>query len=179
MANRKKVTHPPPAQETELPKPPPFSRKLQFQQVQLIGVPLLLILPILGLLGFFGESFTTVRAENVQLSLQIEYATRYRYKMNNDMIVTTGNLTGRSATVTAEFDRSYVDKFSTVTFTPSPERITDRAYVVELTEVEAGGRRVIKVELQGEEYWHHTGIVSATLAGGEPVQLEVGTTIYP
>jgi hypothetical protein len=180
MTNRENLKRPPPAQDPEPPKPPPLQRKLQFHRVQLIGVPLLMVLPVLGLLGFFGETITTVSAANPQLSMQIEYSTRYRYKMINDMNVTITNLTEQApVTVTVEFDRSYIDQFSTVTFTPSVERITGEVYEVELRELEAGGTQVIEVELQGEKYWHHTGSVSASLPDGEPVQIAVGTTIYP
>ena len=180
MAKHDKSTSSPPHQESDPPQPPPFQRKLQFHRVQLIGVPLLMILPILGLFGLFGETFSTVQAENEQLAMQVEYATRYRYKMINDMLVTITNLSDQSpVTVTVEFGRSYIDQFSTVTFTPSAERITGEVYEVELKEMEAGATQVVEVELQGERYWHHTGIISASIPGGEPVQLSVGTTIYP
>jgi hypothetical protein len=179
MANRKQDTSSP-RREFDLPQPPPLQRKVQFHWVQLLGVPLLMVLPILGMLGLFGETFTTERAENQLLAMQVEYATRYRHKMSNPMRVTITNLSDQSPiTVTIAFDRAYLDQFSNPMFMPDPTRITDQAYELELKEMETGETQVAEVELQGNEYWHHMGVISASIAGGEFVQLSVGTTIYP
>ena len=85
-----------PEETLGLPQPPPFQRKLQFHPTQRIGIPLLMILPILALFGLFGETYTTNHAENEQLSMQVEYATRYRYKMTNDLRVSVTNLSNQS-----------------------------------------------------------------------------------
>ena len=72
-----------------------------------------MLLPVLGMLGLFGETITTERAANEQLAMQIEYTTRHRYKLNNNMKVTITNLSDQSpVTVTVSFDRAYLDHFS-------------------------------------------------------------------
>jgi hypothetical protein len=169
-----------PSKDPKPPQLPPFPRKLKFHRLQLIGIPLLMVLPVLGLFGLFGESFDTVRSENSELSMQVEFPTRYRYQMVNDMIVTTTNLSDQaSITVTVTFERQYIDRFSKVAFTPDVARVTDEQYVVQLEGLGAGETSVIFVELQGDEYWRHTGVVEASLPGGEPVRVEVGTTVFP
>lgn len=167
-------------EEVQPPQPPSFRRKLELHREQLIGIPLLMVLPILGMLGVFGETFTQDHAENAQLALEIDYPARERYKMIGNLNVTVTNLTEQApVTVTVTFDRSYIGGFSTVTFTPSAARITDDVYVVELTELEAGATQRIEVELQGEKYWRHEGKVTAALPAGEPVQLSVSTIVFP
>ena len=180
MAKRNTETSASPRQEMTPPEPPPFQRKLVIHRDQLIGIPLLMLLPLLGLFGFFGQTFTTERVANAELSMQVEYTTRSRYQTFHDMRVTVTNLSEQSpVTVTVTFDRSYVDQFSNTTFMPSAERLTEQVVEVELTEMETGETQAVEVEFRGEHYWHHTGMISASIAGGEAVQLPVSTTIYP
>lgn len=65
------------------PPPPPFPRRIQLHRVQLIGMPILMLVPLLAILGVFGETFATTQAANDRLSVQVQYATRSRYGMAN------------------------------------------------------------------------------------------------
>ena len=141
---------------------------------------MLMVLPILALFGVFDQHFTTRSSENGQLALRVEYPTRSRSKLDNDLVVTVTNLSEQSpVTATVSFGRAYMDNFSHVTFIPSAARVTPDEYQVDLKEMRAGEAQVVRVGMQAEGYWRHTGVISASLPGGQPVQLAVGSLVYP
>lgn len=162
------------------PKAPDVSRNFRLYNFQYVGMAVMLLIPILALAGAFGESFTTVEAVSRDLRLTVDYPTRYRYKMLNSLTAEVENLTETDVPLlTVRFDRAYIDRFSTVVFTPAAARITATLYEVELQDVGAGETQVVTVELQGERYGLHTGDVTVGAEGLEPVRLDVSTIIFP
>ena len=162
------------------PQPPQMERKIQLYPYQWIGVPLLFLLPVLALVGLFGERLTAVSAANEAVRLQVEYPARSRYRINEPLIIEVTNLTGQGPiTMTVTISRAYIEQFSSVTFTPQPNEITPEAYVVEVVNVPAGGARYVSVELQAERYWRHTADISAFVEGAAPVQTSISTWVFP
>lgn len=163
-----------------LPQPPQIKRTLEMGLAQRIGLLLLMAIPVLAVLGIFGESFEQVTQSSEDLSMTVEYATRYRYKMINNLSVDLVNESDQTLPVlSVSFSRDYIDQFSTVTFTPSVKEITGTAYIVELTEVAPGESRSVQVELQGERYGQHQGAVGASAEGIASVELQLTTFIFP
>lgn len=162
------------------PDSPSFRRKVKLHPYQYVGFPILLLIPILAVLGFFGENFVQVEDSSDDLTVTIDYATRYRYKMLNSMVVSIQNTTDETIpTLTVTFSRDYISKFSTVAFSPAETRITDTAYEVELSDLAPGTTQIITVDLQGEQYGRHTGSVAVTAEGLTPVVIDVSTFIFP
>jgi hypothetical protein len=171
------------AEETaQPPQPPEIEPKFTLSRVQWIGLPLLMLLPLLALLGVFGESFTAVADSNDVLDMEVEYATRYRYKMRNALELSLENLSAQTIpTLTVRLDADYISQFSDIAFSPQLDEITDEDYIVHLQDVQPGEVRVVTVEMQGDRYGRHSGTMSAT-AGGDGngrVQVEVATFIFP
>lgn len=162
-----------------VPQPPPFQRKLQIAPLQLIGVSLLALLPILALFSVFGESINVKSASNPEISMQVQYVTRYRYRMQDAMTITVTNESPQPSTITVSIDRDYLNHFSDVTLVPDVDRVSVDAYEIDIPAVKSNETRLVTVQMQGEHYWTKTGVVSATLAGGQPVTVEVSTTIFP
>ena len=82
--------------DIEVPQPPPFHPRPQFAPLQLIGIPLLALLPILALIGIFGESMSSVQASNAEIALQVDYVSRLRYRMQDALTVAVTNLSQQS-----------------------------------------------------------------------------------
>lgn len=162
-----------------VPQPPPFQRKLQIAPLQLIGISLLALLPILALFSVFGESINVKSASNSEISMQVEYVTRYRYRMQDAMSISVTNESPQPSTITVSIDRDYINHFSDITFVPEVARVSVDAYEVDLRAVKSHETRLVTVQMQGEHYWTKSGVVSAMLAGGHPVTVEVSTTIFP
>ncbi|HXF64980.1 MAG TPA: hypothetical protein VNK95_25360, partial [Caldilineaceae bacterium] len=105
---------------------------------------------------------------------------RYRYKMIEPLTIEVTNLTSQSpVTITVMISRTYVEQFSTVSFTPQPSEITPENYVVEVANVPAGATRYVDIELQAERYWRHPGGIAAAIAGAPPVQTSISTWVFP
>lgn len=167
---------PTPEHEPQPPHAPDVSRHVHLHPWQWVGVPLLLLIPLLALLGVFGESRATVRAETAQIALELQYATRYRYKTINSLSLDVTNRTGAWLdTVTVEIDTAYVSRFSNVAAIPS----FTGAYTIELTAVEPQETRSVRVELQGEHYGRHRGELRATASGADTARLQMSTFIFP
>lgn len=164
------------------PSPPPFPRKVQFHRVQMIGMPLLMVVPLLALFGFFGESSTTTQTQNDRLRVQVTYTTRSRYKIASPVEVTVYNRsTTALATVEVRFAKAYIDQFADVVFTPQVTAITDQEYIVQLHDLPPEVTRVVTVNLQGERYGRHEGgiTVSEASAPTNGLALPITTWIFP
>src|SRR5690606_827994 len=71
------------AMNIELPpdlQPSTKPRHLALHRFQWIALPLMFLVPVLALLGLFGESTGQVHDERGALALYADYPTRYRYK---------------------------------------------------------------------------------------------------
>jgi hypothetical protein len=162
------------------PEAPDIVRRVQFDRVQLIGIPILMLLPILALLGLFGESFAGSSAESPDVALHVNYTSRYRYGLRNPLLITVKNQSPRPlANVTVAINREYIDQFSDVSFTPEAAAVHESAYLIELAEVPPGAQRLVAVELRASEHGRHHGLVTVSVAGVENVQTTFTTIVFP
>lgn len=156
---------------------PDQPRRLRFYRFQWVGLPLLFLLPILALLGVFGETRGSADDMGAEIALRVEYPTRYRYKQIHPVEVAVENTSARTLdTVVVAFDPAYVRRFSTPAFIPSPTE----PFEVELLDVRPGEVRRVWAELQGEHYGRHRGTIEAYQAGGtDTTSVSVSTFIFP
>lgn len=162
------------------PQPPDVEKRLYLKPLQWIGIPLMMLLPILAVVGVFGYSSDQQQAASDELLVNVEYVTRFRYKMIGQVTVKVENLTAAAMpTVTVSFDAGYIDPFSNVTFNPSLQEMTADAYIVELSELAPGETQTVEVELQAEESLRHEGMIAVAAPGAEPVSVEVTTWVFP
>lgn len=160
----------------EPPPPPEIDRRLRLYPWQWIGLPILVLIPVLALFGVFGHTWAEVRDAGADVEMEIRYPSRFRYKELQAMYVSVRNRSDRVLdTVTVAFDTAYINRFSTVTFKPD----ISRAYEVELTDLMPGDVRLIMVEIQGEAYWGHHGAISARHSDSDTAEVHVSTFIFP
>lgn len=162
------------------PKPPEFIRKFKFNLVQLIGIPIFLIIPVLALFGVFGESADKVRASSAEFEMQVEYPTRFRYKQVNPVEVSLRNTSSQIIpALTVSFDHFYISKFSETQFTPQVKEVIENSYKVELNYIQPGETRRVSVSLQGEHYGRHNGSITAETERGSRADVNISTIIFP
>lgn len=173
MSNKK-------GQSSRPPQPPEVDRKLQFHLLQRVGIPLMILIPVLALFGIFGETVDEVTVSNLYLEMHVKFPTRFRYKMIDSITVSLHNTSDRPLkTVKVTFDRAYLQGFSTVAFTPSVEHVTEAVYTVELTDLQPGEIRVISVSIQAEKYGNHQGDIVAEPDNSDGVQASINTFTFP
>ena len=156
---------------------PDAPRRFRLHRYQWFGIPLLFLVPVLALLGVFGETWARAEAAGADLTLEVRYADRYRYKMINSVEAWVENRTGvRLDTVVVAFDEAYVRQFSTLMFIPSPTV----PFEVELYALGPGERRLVWAEFQAERYGRHVGALQAYVPGrSDTVSVTLSTFVFP
>ncbi len=166
-----------------VPQPPEIEKQWTFSTLQKLGVPLLVLVPLLALFGLFGESVATATESGDTFAVEISYPSRYRYGMHGALAVRVENRTDQAVpTATVSFDRDYLSQFANVSFTPEPDGATAAATYVELDDLQPGEVRVVSVELEADRYWRHEGTVAVSVGGVDDppdVAVELSTLVYP
>ncbi|MBI4408627.1 MAG: hypothetical protein HY561_02885 [Gemmatimonadetes bacterium] len=162
----------------DVPQPPDaprIRRRVRFSPLQALGILLILGLPLLALLGVFGESSREAEAHTAALRVHLRYPDRFRFEQIGELLLFVDNTSSRPLdSVRVEFDSFYVNRFSQVTFTPAAEQ----AYRVRLARLEPGATGLVAVELQGEHYGRHRGAVRVA-AGADTAALGLSTLVFP
>ena len=162
----------------ELPDPPgapSIERGIALARYQLIGLVLLAVLPVLALTGTFGDRWESRNAAAGSLDVSLRYPTVFRYKTINSFAVhVTNRGTATLDTVTVALDTMYANAFSTVTAVPP----FTGPFEVALVDLPPGQTKLVRIEIQGERYWRHTGELTAS-SGPDTVRLPVSTFVFP
>lgn len=157
------------------PDPPEIRRRLSLYRFQLLGMPFLLAIPLLALAGVFGEGRRTVSDAQGALTVSVRYPSIFRYKMIDAIELHVRNRGAtRLDTVTVALDTAYAGRFSTVTAVPpftSP-------FAIDLPHLEPGESRRVRVEMQAEQYWSHSGSL-VIAAGPDTIAVALTTLVYP
>ena len=160
---------------SEPPRPPAHDRRLELGRLQLIGIPLLALIPVLAMTGLFGESWTTGSAQSAALGIRVEYPSRFRARLSKPISVVVENRSTEVLdTVEVSFDSTFVDRFPAIVFVPEPLD----AYVVSLANLKPGEQRRVHVEIDGDRAGRHRGRVVAR-ARGDSAAVELRTMVFP
>lgn len=161
------------------PLPPAFDRQFQLHPYQYIGIPLLFVIPILTLLGFFGQTLETKQALNDVLAVQVTYTTRVRYTNPAPMSLDITNRTAAPLShVTVALDRAYMDGFDDLNILPAPTMMTDSAILIDLTDLQAGQTQRIAVEIKAGPSGVYAGTITVS-ADGNVLKIPIETLSFP
>jgi hypothetical protein len=162
------------------PEAPDIERKLQFDKLQLIGVPILMLLPILALFGLFGETFDHSSAETAEVALHVEYPSRYRHGRTNPLRITVTNRSPQPlAHLTVAVSRDYVERFSEVAAVPEITAIDEAAFLIEFEEIPPGAERRVLLELRAWEHGYHRATVWVNVDGVPNAETFFTTIVFP
>jgi hypothetical protein len=155
---------------------PHVPRKVRLWWHQWIGIPVLFALPILSLLGVFGESSAKSSAKSALLELEVEYPDRLRYWQIRPLEVSVRNSSQQPLDhVEVKFDPTYINSFADVTFTPGVEK----AYTVTMRNLAPGESRLVSVELRADHYGTHEGAIEAFSDSVRLAGVNVSTFTFP
>jgi hypothetical protein len=168
------------ATESHLPQPPEMKRRVSIYPMQMVGMTLIILIPVLALLGFFGQVEARAAAASESFTVLAEYPERSRHRLFEVVTVTVTNVSQQPYdTVTVGISESYVASFAEVAFDIEVERITPEAYVFELTDFQPGDSRIIGIELRADQYGQRDGFVRVAALGAESVELAISTFVFP
>jgi hypothetical protein len=174
MMNTKKGEVPDP------PEAPDIERRLEFDTLQRIGIPILLLVPLLALLGVFGDSSGSRVAETPEAALHVTYPSRMRHGLASSLRVDVRNRSPRPlSNVTVAISRDYLEPFRDLSFMPELTAVHETAYLLEIGDVPPGEERLVLVELRGWEHGRYPATVTVTIDGVENVQTTFTTIVFP
>ncbi|HEY0868562.1 MAG TPA: hypothetical protein VGE01_14355 [Fimbriimonas sp.] len=152
------------------PSAPKMARDLRFYRLQAIGVPLLALLPILALFGFFDTKNGEASASEGGVDLQVSYPSRFRFRTAKPFTATVRNDTGHELTmIQVKLEKAYVERFKNPEFVPEPSEADDRSLVFEMKNVGAGESRRVFATFEADEAGPIGGSVrTATELGSGP-----------
>ena len=160
---------------TAPPEPPAVTPRFAFTRKQYIGIPLLAAIPVLTLLGVFGEKRQAARATSRSFEMRIEYPSRFRYRQVQPLDITITNVSPNTLdTVTVSLDTAYITRFSSVRISPPPAK----NFVVALSDVRPQESRLIHAELWGERYGSHRAEIIGA-ASADTVRKQIHTFVFP
>jgi hypothetical protein len=142
---------------------------------QVFGLPLIAAVPLLCLLGFFGESSAVTNTASTRFQVVIRYPSRFRYRQFEGLEISVRNRGARAIdTVHVWLDTAYITRFSSVRIDPIPER----AFMVDLLHVLPGESRLVAAELWGERYGRHTGRIIVS-TNDDTAIATISTFVFP
>jgi hypothetical protein len=157
------------------PRAPADTPRVRLTRKQWIGLPVLALIPVLAVLGVFGDREKTIAVASPSLGITINYPERMRYRQSELLEISVVNRGQRALdTVLVSVDTSYLSRFIGVHGNPPP--ITD--FSVPLFGVQPGESRLISIGLTGNRYWRHPATVSAT-TGTERTTVAFSTLVFP
>jgi hypothetical protein len=161
------------------PKPPEIKREISFYRNQMIGLPIIALLPLLALFKVFDTSLDTVKSSNEGLSLSVRYPTKIRNRTIEPMQITVTNETGvEQKELEVHVSRGFVEKFKQIKFEPDVDDIERDSYVVQLKDVKPGEERTIDMDIETDMVGTHDCRVWAS-TGDEEASASFKTFVYP
>jgi hypothetical protein len=158
------------------PEAPDIERRFKLHAYQVIGLPLLVLIPVLALAGVFGETRASTDQVTGSLHVQVDYPKRLRYSTASRLtVLVTNRSTFPLDSLAVSFDPAYLSGFSDLTFTPE----ADRAFSCDLLDLSPGEERRVIVEYRGRAYWRRPGRIVVKGAGADSAALDISTFVYP
>jgi hypothetical protein len=167
--------HEPHADE-DPPPPPDYRRRVRLYPSQWIGVPLLLLVPVLALAGVFGETRTTRELRDDVLHYSVEYPTRLRAGQTTLLRIRIVSIAATAPdSVTVTLDAAFMERFDEVRIMPEPAR----PWAVVVTGMAPGDSAEVQVELAGRALGRSRGGVTLEHTGGAPRDVAITTIVFP
>lgn len=158
------------------PAPPAVPQKLRLSRAQWIGLPLIVVIPVLALAGVFGETVAERADRHGPLVARASVPVRIRYRQRMTLELNVENRGNQALTdVQVRIDSSYLDRFSGVSLSPAAS--PDGA--IRLGPVRAREAIRVAVTLEGDRFGVTEATAHVTDAQGDTVRLPLATLVFP
>jgi hypothetical protein len=165
----------PASPEVAAPRAPTDLPHVRLTGKQWFGLPVLALIPLLAMLGVFGDRQRTIAVTSRSLGITIDYPDRMRYRQSELLEISVVNRSERALdTVLVSVDSSYLSRFIDVRGNPPPTTY----FSVPLISMRPGETRLLSIELTGNRYWRHPATVTAA-TGSERTTVAFSTLVFP
>lgn len=163
-------------QNRELLTPPTFKPRVRFWKHQLIGVVLLGLIPLLALLGIFGERTELKTFTIKEMQVAIKSPTLLRHGQNNSIEIGMKNNSDLEIDkVDLYFSPDYIEAFSEVEFLPG----LSGPYQVTITGISPGEEKKVLVQIRADDFGRQIGNLEIRSEGNEIHSIRLDTMVYP
>jgi hypothetical protein len=161
----------------------PYPRQVRLGAIEWIGIPLLALLPVLGLVGALGPSNASlaVSVPTAQLRIELSHPARLRHKGDGEMRVLVRN-TGSSEQrgLSIGLDQHYLEGFGRVQALPPLQSLGGEALRIELPGLPAGESASVRLMLEAGDWGRHPGWIElANERGTTLARLDFQTLVLP
>lgn len=161
------------------PEIPDVKRRFRLHKYQYIGLPLLFILPLLSLLGMFGQTMHSKEKSEGGLRVRVEYPSRTRFSVDGKIDVEVQNTSNAPLEqVQVRIDRAYLRHFDEVIFTPEVVNVVDNYYQIDLPTLAPGETQHVIVAMKANNYGQRRGSVTAAV-GETTLKIALNTFTLP
>jgi hypothetical protein len=160
------------------PQPPEVRRRVAFLRYQLIGMPFIIILPVLGAFGVFDNKMSLAKASAAGIELEVRYYRQLCRQSIEPMTVEVTNSSQAPATLEVEVDRSAVEAEDALQIRPEPKELDSRTYRFQFRDVPPGAMRTVEIDLGAGRPGMHRGSVRAR-SGASVAAVELETFSFP
>lgn len=158
----------------EPPPPPHVRRQAKLYLYQWIGLAILVILPVLAGIGFFGQSWKKAHASAGALEVAVSYPNRLRYWQVNQIEVHVRNASGAPLdSVHVSLDSAFALRFANLTSLPT----FDESFRIAIPHVPPNRTRTVLIEMRADRYGRHSGTL--TIAAADTVRVPLSIIIFP
>lgn len=158
------------------PRAPDIERRFRVHAYQWIGLPLLVLIPVLAALGVFGPSRAVERTVIGGALIEIDYPTIAWYGRNDALHITVRAIeeaaVGTSFTI--RITGGYLGAFHEVRFTPDPHELRNILVVPEPDRT-----NTLTIDGRPHRYGRTRGAIELRPEGGWPVLVQLSTLILP
>lgn len=163
------------ATKSDLFNTPVVSSKIQTWRFQWIGIPLLIMIPILSLWGVFDRRTNIKTIEGHEFKAKIEFPAKLRDGEVEHIRIEVTNTSNKPLDkISAGLNREYLEKFNDVTFVPE---LNDN-YEVELKEIPSGQSRYVDIKVKAREYGTYKGELRLTTKNSS-FKTSLSTFVFP
>lgn len=164
-------------------RPPPaplFERRIRFDWPELIGLPLLAVLPLLALCGLFDEQRALVAARQHGLLVKVDYPSRLRFEHDSalDVVIRNERATPIS-NVRLVMDRAFLAHFDRLHFEPPSGTLHADRWELALPTIAPGDARHVRIEVRPAHPGLHHGLFALEAPDGTRLPVVVRTLIWP
>lgn len=157
--------------------PPSLPRKTRLNLGQRIGIPILLLFPLLTLVGFFGETDKNETYTLKNYKLDIQYPRKLRYHQNSQIEIWIENTSEEVlGDLTLIISADYLNAFSDIDFLPEIRQ----PYTIPVPVIDPKQKQLVhRIELRAKKYGSHTGKLEIESRNSETLTLSLKTFIFP
>lgn len=151
-------------------------RRLRLYPAQLILMPILMLLPVLALGGWFDEAREQTTASAEGLRVRVDYPARLRHGQSTTLRVRVENLSDRPlGSAVVALDSAYLAGFENISFVPEPTH----PYGFEFIGLAPGEAGVLHGQMSAGSPWRIRGVIEVTAGNGEAARVPIDTFILP